>query len=330
MDPQFSSKTLLKKDTFSLVERGVFDNKESVLRRIDQTPWYAYPLAKLLLKLEARSLSKLQSPDLYPPLFFQNEWSLIRGWIDGLPMHLAKPINDSHYFSSAFLALRQLHRLNICHNDLAKEQNWLKGKKGQAIIIDFQLAYPFKNRGFLFRILAREDLRHYLKHKQKYLPTYLTPIEKKILSKKSLFAKLYRLTFKQVYLIVTRGIFHTSDREGEGSQQMTTKITHFLQTDLKIKDSVIVPYPHRKKKSALYAFIVSSNPDIPLLLTKKFKSNAPSQIQLIPRLPLQNTTEILKLIAANQIDQIDPLVSPSDQSLITSILSNRKNLSDRK
>ena len=56
------------------------------------------------------------------------------------------------------LALRKLHRAGICHNDLAKEQNWLRGSDGRAYLTDFQLAACFKTRGWLFRIAAYEDL----------------------------------------------------------------------------------------------------------------------------------------------------------------------------
>ena len=54
------------------------------------------------------------------------------------------------------------------HNDLAKEQNWLRGRDGRAYLIDFQLASRFRRRSKLFRIAAYEDLRHLLKHKRRY------------------------------------------------------------------------------------------------------------------------------------------------------------------
>ena len=90
------------------------------------------------------------------------------------------------YFRSAKPALRRLHRAGICHNDLAKEQNWLRGSDGRAYLTDFQLAVCFKRRSRLFRIAAYEDLRHLLKHKRSYAPEALTPKERKILARKSL------------------------------------------------------------------------------------------------------------------------------------------------
>ena len=41
-------------------------------------------------------------------------------------------VGDVAYFRSAKEALRKLHRAGICHNDLAKEQNWLRGNDGRA------------------------------------------------------------------------------------------------------------------------------------------------------------------------------------------------------
>lgn len=109
--------------------------------------------------------------------------ALVRGFVDGAALHLAKPHGDLAYFRSAKAALRRLRRAGICHNDLAKEQNWLVGRDGRAYVTDFQLAACFEGRGWLYRILAYEDLRHLLKHKRSYVPEALTPRERKILAK---------------------------------------------------------------------------------------------------------------------------------------------------
>ena len=103
--------------------------------------------------------------------------ALVRGFIDGVALHVAKPQGDAAYFRSAKQALRKLHRAGICHNDLAKEQNWLRGTDGSAYLTDFQLAVCFNSRSKLFRIAAYEDLRHLLKHKRSYVPDALTPTE---------------------------------------------------------------------------------------------------------------------------------------------------------
>ena len=71
----------------------------------------------------------------------------MRGFIDGVALHLARPEGDVAYFRTAKAALRQLRRAGVCHNDLAKEQNWLRGADGKAYLTDFQLAACFERRG---------------------------------------------------------------------------------------------------------------------------------------------------------------------------------------
>src|SRR6185437_6786309 len=99
-------------------------------------------------------------------------------------------------FRSAKQALRKLHRAGICHNDLAKEQNWLRGNDGRAYVTDCQLAACFKTRS--------------------YAPEALTPKERKILARKSLVASVWLATGKRVYRAITRGLFNFTDREGGG------------------------------------------------------------------------------------------------------------------
>src|SRR4029077_3278615 len=110
-----------------------------------------------------------------PALLWGGRQALVRGFIDGVALHLVKPAGHVAYFRSAKQALRRLHRAGVCHNDLAKEQNWLVGRDSRAYLTDFQLAACFNARGRLFRIAAYEDLRHLLKNKRSYAPERLTP-----------------------------------------------------------------------------------------------------------------------------------------------------------
>jgi hypothetical protein len=70
----------------------------------------------------------------------------------------------------------------------------------------------------MFRILAREDIRHLLKHKRTYCPDRLTRREKAILDNPSLIAKLWMMTGKPIYLFITRKILGWQDREGAGDR----------------------------------------------------------------------------------------------------------------
>src|SRR5476649_1352533 len=172
---------LLKRDVFSTVERGRFRSEhgevDAVLRRLDQAPWRSFIAARHLFGRERRALALARDLHVGPELLWAGRQALVRGFINGVALHLARPLGDVAYFRSAKDALRRLHRAGICHNDLAKEQNWLRGSDGRAYVTDFQLAMRFRHRNLLFRIAAYEDLRHLLKHKLRYAPEALTPKE---------------------------------------------------------------------------------------------------------------------------------------------------------
>src|SRR2546430_11719190 len=199
---------LLKRDVFSTVERGRFrsetDEVDAVLRRLDHVPWWSYIPARHLFARERRALALARDLHVGPELLWAGRQARVRGFINGVALHLAKPTGDVAYFRSAKLALRKLHRAGICHNDLAKEQNWLRGSDGRAYLTDFQLAACFKTRGRLFRIAAYEDLRHLLKHKRSYAPDALTAAERRVLARKSIFARVWVATVRRGYLLVMR------------------------------------------------------------------------------------------------------------------------------
>src|SRR3979490_550319 len=220
LSARWTEGVLLKRDVFSTVERGRFrtgdGEVDAVLRRLDQAPWWSCVPARHLFARERRALRRARDLHVGRELLWAGRQALVRGFINGVALHLAKPSGDVAYFRSAKHALRQLHRAGICHNDLAKEQNWRRGSDGNAYVTDFQLAACFKTRGRLFRIAAYEDLRHLLKHTRSYAPQALTPKERKILARKSLVARIWLATGKKVYRAVTRGLFNFTDREGGG------------------------------------------------------------------------------------------------------------------
>src|SRR5262249_59164949 len=183
--------------------------------------------------------------------------ALARGFLDGVALHIARPIGDAAYFRSARAALRALPRPGICHNDLAKEQNWLRSPDGRAFMTDFQLAMRFSGRGRAFRIAAYEDLRHLLKHKRSYLPEALTAAEKRVLGRKSFLTRAWMATGKKVYLWVTRGVFGFTDREGGGPRLVddAPKIAARLKTHPEVRDAAVVAFPDRRTGTGLYAFV---------------------------------------------------------------------------
>jgi hypothetical protein len=333
---------LLKRDVFSTVERGRFRTAngevDAVLRRLDQVPWWSYPLALHLFRRERRALKLARDLHVGPDLLWAGEKALVRGFIDGVALHLAKPTGDGAYFDSAKLALRRLHRLGICHNDLAKEQNWLRGSDGKAYLTDFQLAVCFKKRSRLFRIAAYEDLRHLLKHKRRYAPEFLTPKERQVLANKSGFARIWLATGKRVYKLITRGIFNFTDREGGGRRLVNDApvLIDALKTNPAVRDAAIVAFADRRSGVGLYAFVEANSPLEEGELRSAFRSGPkpPEHLQIVHALPRDEAgnirNEILQLVAMNQVDLIEPLMrNDADRLFMKDILDQRKNLRDR-
>ncbi|MEL6870078.1 MAG: serine/threonine protein kinase [Pseudomonadota bacterium] len=207
------SRQLLKRDTFGAVYLVTRGEVRIIERDIAAAPWWSRPTAAWLMRREARALGAVHSQDGFVQLHSVGATSLTRSFVPGEPMYVAKP-RQRTYFKDAFARLRRLHRLNVTHNDLAKEPNWLVRPDGSAAIVDFQLARVFATRTASFRRQAREDLRHFLKHKRTYLPDALTARERQILATPGLASRIWMRTVKPVYLFVTRRLLNWSDREG--------------------------------------------------------------------------------------------------------------------
>jgi predicted Ser/Thr protein kinase len=210
---QAASSKLLKKDVFGQVRLTGDGVDRLVVRDLRPARWWARSLARQLLSREARALAVLDGEDGVPVLIEVGRNSLTRGFIDGAPMHDARP-GDPAYFGQAAKLLRRLHRLGVVHNDLAKEANWLVTPEGRPAVVDFQLAWHAPRRGRLFRVLAREDLRHLLKHKRTYCPSRLTARERRILAQPSVPSRVWMRTGKPLYLLVTRRMLGWADRDG--------------------------------------------------------------------------------------------------------------------
>ena len=344
LSARWTEGVLLKRDVFSTVERGRFREDagevDAVLRRLDQVPPWSYPLARHLFARERRALVLARDLDVGPKLLWAGRQALVRGFIDGVALHLAKPHGDLAYFRSAKLALRKLHRAGICHNDLAKEQNWLRGSDGRAYVTDFQLAACFKTRSRLFRIAAYEDLRHLLKHKRSYAPQALTPMERKILARKSFVASIWLKTGKKVYQAITRGLFNFTDREGGGRRLVNDApvLIELIRKNPDVRDTAIVAFADRRTGVGLYAFVEADNVGLEKQLHSELSAakgvKPPEHIQVVHALPRDAAgkprTEILQLVAMNQLDLIEPLItSDIDRAFMKDILESRKNLRDR-
>jgi hypothetical protein len=352
---RWTSGVVLKRDPLSTVERGRFKTPtgdvEAVLRRIDQVPWWSFGLARHLFARERRALVVAGNLGIAPPLLSSGRHVLVRGWIDGLPLHIAKPHGEHAYFRSAKAALRKLHRAGICHNDLAKEQNWLRGRDGSAYLTDFQLAARFSRRTWLFRIAAYEDLRHLLKHKRRYAPDALTVAERRVLAKKSLLSRIWMATGKRLYYWVTRDVLHVTDREGGGTRLVydAPRIAARLKAHPQVRETVVVAFPDRRVGTGLYAFVEG----VPGLTERSLREfiaedsappaasmarqpapKPPEHLQVIEEMPRSASgdvrSEILQLVAMNQVDLIETLIaSERERAVVARIVAERRNLRDR-
>jgi AMP-binding enzyme C-terminal domain len=345
IEGRWTSDVVLKRDLFSTVERGRFATPqgevEAVLRRIDDVPWWSFGIARHLFVRERRALAVAGKLGIAPPLLFAGRRALVRGWIDGVALQIARPYGDRAYFASAKAALRKLHRAGICHNDLSKQQNWLRGRDGRAYLTDFQLASCSSHRGPLFRLLAYEDLRHLLKHKHRYLQERFTPAEWRLRTRKSRFASLWLITVKPLYEWIMRGMFGYIDQEGGGAQLAydSPRIVACLKQHPQVRDAAIVAFYDRGAKHSLYAFVEAapdlSEPVLRNFVTRSLPEVAPPQhihvSDSLPRRPGGNIrTEILQLVATNQLDQIDSLMtSDEERAIVADIVAQRRNLHDR-
>lgn len=209
------SDTLLKADELGRIELTRRDGVDVIRRDIAAARWWARAFARRAAAREARALARLHGIDGVPALLGWNGRELLRGYIAGAPMQQAKP-RDRAYYRDALRLLAALHRRGIVHNDLAKEPNWLVRTDGRPALVDFQIAWTRGRRGRLFRLLAREDLRHLLKHKRTYCAQALSARQRVILDTPAPHSRLWRATGKRLYKLIARRVLGYWDNEGQG------------------------------------------------------------------------------------------------------------------
>lgn len=206
----------LKADSFGRIALMRDGGGLFVRRDLHFVPWWLRVPAWWLARREARALASIAGLAATPQLLRWDGCRLDRSYLAGAAMYQRPPRGDLAYFRAARGLLRQLHRRGIAHNDLAKEANWLVLDNGAPAIIDFQLAVRGHPRSRWMRLLAREDLRHLLKHKRTYCAHALTPVERRVLRRRSWVREAWFATGKPVYRFVTRRLLKWEDNEGQG------------------------------------------------------------------------------------------------------------------
>jgi hypothetical protein len=342
--PGFTRIATLKSDVFSTIDRGIWRDgageHPAIRRDLTTARWWAKPLAWHFGWREERSLAAASGVRGVPALHRAGDGVIVRGFIEGLPFQMAKPYGNAALFSDAKRLLREMRRRGVCHNDLAKEPNWLVTPDGRAAVTDFQLASVHSRRGRLYRLLAHEDLRHLLKHKRKFCPDAVTAGERRVLARKSWPSRLWLMTGKKVYKLITRDMLGVRDREGGGLRlHKEAPRLEALAAGLDgVTGAAIVGYPYRRKGVGLYAFIESATlrpAEVTVKLKAADSAAPPELLQVVTALPRRADgvvmTDVLALIATNQIDLLEPLVAaePGQRAAIEAIIEGRLNVTDR-
>jgi len=204
----------LKADAFGSVTLVGEGSDRTIERDVMCARWWLRPVSRWVASREARALARLAPLEGFARVLRWDRRVLVRSYIDGAPMQEAQPQHVAFY-REAWRLLRAMHRRGVSHNDLAKEPNWLVTPAGSPALTDFQMALFGPPRSRRMRLLAREDLRHLLKHKRTYCSGHLTPVERRVLARRSWFRALWFASVKPVYRFVTRRVFRWRDNEGK-------------------------------------------------------------------------------------------------------------------
>ena len=345
LSARWSEGVLLKRDVFSTVERGHFRGEagevDAVLRRLDEVPWWSFALAQHLFARERKALDLAKGLQVWAPSCCG---PAAARWCAALSM-ASRCIWPSPTATSPISAPPS-RRCAGCTAPASATTISPRSRIGSAeptaaaIVTDFQLAACFGTRNRLFRIAAYEDLRHLLKHKRSYAPEALTPKERKILARKSLVASIWLMTGKKVYRAITRGLFNFTDREGGGRRLVNDApvLAGLIRRNPEVRDTAIVAFADRRTGVGLYAFVEADKAALEAQLRSELTAakgpKPPEHIQVVQALPRDSSgkprTEILQLVAMNQLDLIEPMMkNDTDRAFLKDILEQRKNLRDR-
>jgi hypothetical protein len=165
-------------------------------------------------------------------------------------------------------------------------------------------------------------------------------MERKILARKSAFASIWLMTGKKVYRAITRGVFNFTDREGGGRRLVNDApvIADLIRKHPEVRDTAIVAFADRRTGVGLYAFVEADKAALEAQLRNELATakgpKPPEHIQVVHALPRDAAgkprTEILQLVAMNQLDLIEPMMAnDNDRAFLKDILEQRKNLRDR-
>ena len=206
-----SERKTLKRDALGAIVLAACATQRYVVRDTASASYGLGWVARRLMRREQAALDRARGIGGVPVVYTFDGSRLTRSYLPGAAMHLDR-FEAAPYFKDALRLLRRLHRRGIAHNDLAKEANWICMPGNRAGIVDFQLAMVSRHRRWLFRALAREDLRHLLKHKQHYAPALITRRQQRLLEQPGGLTLFWRVFVKPPYHFVTRKLLGWPER----------------------------------------------------------------------------------------------------------------------
>lgn len=334
---RFVAQHVHKRDAFSEIRSGYLEDDPDhklVLRKLDGVAGLIRPIAWFLARREIRALKAVSGIAGVPQLVRVDQEGLLRSWLEGTPLQLARP-DDPEWFRDAKTLLRNMRRRGVTHNDVAKPQNWLRTPDGHAAVIDFQLATVHRRRGKLFRVMAREDLRHLLKQKRAFAPHLLTPTEHAMLARKSLPTRIWMATGKRLYNFITRRLMNWSDSEGTEDRIANDgdAIVDALRANADVTDVALCTYALPAKGVGIYVFVET---DLPADAVRAVVPETRAELlQPVAALPRRSDGTIrldaLELIATNRLDELELLMAhdPGLREGLAPIIQDRLNLTDR-
>ena len=136
------------------------------------------------------------------------------------------------------------------------------------------------------------------------------------------------MTGKKVYQAITRGLFNFTDREGGGRRLVNDApvLIALIRKNPAVRDTAIVAFADRRSGVGLYAFVEADQVALEKQLRSELSaaraSKPPEHIQVVHALPRDAAgkprTEILQLVAMNQLDLIEPMMrNEEDRAFLT-------------
>ncbi|MEM9754921.1 MAG: serine/threonine protein kinase [Pseudomonadota bacterium] len=332
----FVPETVLKRDAFSETLMGHAagaPERKLVLRKLSGLPWRTRWFAWALARREVRGLRAVQGVAGVPVLVRVDRTGILRGWAAGTPLNIARP-DDPAWYADARRLLRAMRLRGVTHNDLAKPQNWLMTPAGRAAVIDFQLARVHRRRGWVYRVMAYEDLRHLLKQRYRYAPDQMTPTAMRVLRRRSGPGQIWRKTGKRAYRYVTRRLFDWAD--GEGTEHVVRREGPAIRAEILalegVREVALSPVPLPGRGVGLYAFVESDQSE--RALRRVAPTGKVAFLQAVAALPRSEgavRSDVLDLIAMNRLDELALLLDrePDLAMVAGAIRDSRLNFSDR-